>query len=328
MFWRTGLLLTSLILATTLVLAQQTMTVSKRHSTLGYPLQEGYEWELGEPPLIITFLYNNGKTTIDHGTVNFYVENTSDKSIPKEKVTVSIGQRRNWVATKYAITAPGDYEVSLSLPGRESDILASNKFTVSGRKPAPKPKPKPEPKPVSEKKDPPKPKPAPKPKPKKEEPKPETEKSISIPDLAKMNSKLVDLPGLKLDLPEIKLAEDEEVAKEFEHMFIQFGRKIESGMLMGQNEKFKLMEGGTPIISTFSHTKPFDTEMIGVSVWLMPKGSKEYSVHYDEIKIPVKPTDQTANFNIQFNHAGHYRFELYNEDLIKLREIIVWIYAH
>ena len=83
------------------------MTVSKRHSTMGYPLQEGYEWEIDGSTLPITFLYNNGKTTIDHSTVNFYVKNDT-KNGPKEKVTVSIGQRRNWVATKYYISEPGN----------------------------------------------------------------------------------------------------------------------------------------------------------------------------------------------------------------------------
>lgn len=326
MILRTGLVLTSLLFVVSQCLAQ-TMTVSKRHSTMGYPIQEGYEWELGEPPLVITFLYNNGKTTIDHSTVNFFVKNESVKGSPKERVTVSIGQRRSWVATKYSITDPGDYTVTISLPGRENNVLATAKFKVTGRKPTPKPEKKePAPTPIVKKEEPPKPKPKPKPK---EDPKPEKPKDVSVAELAKMNSKVItDLPGLKLDLPEIKLVEDEEVAKEFEHLFIQFGRKLENGMLMGQNEKFKLVEGGTPIISSFSHTKPFDTKMIGVSVWLMPKGTKEYSVHYDEINIPVKPTDQTASFNIQFNHPGHYRFELYNEDLIKIREVIVWIYQH
>ena len=80
----------------------------------------------------------------------------------------------------------------------------------------------------AKKKDPPK-KATPKKTPEKkiEKTKASSNKSVAITDLMEMNSKVItELPGIKLDLPEIELAEDEEVAKEFEHMFIQFeGRR-------------------------------------------------------------------------------------------------------
>ena len=309
----------------------QELIICRKYNTVGLPLDVGNEWKMDANPKFVSFLYNNGKTTIDNRLINFIFTPITHKDIKADTVKVAIGQSSNWIGTKYGFTAPGDYEVKVMIPNGK--VLAKGKILLKGTRILKEDEPEPIAK-IKEKKakietkteEPKKPKttevkkveaPAQttKPKSSKDEEEEESTSNRIYPDVSKMGSLGVDLTN---SIQGIELIEDAETEKYFEHLYVQFGREIVANMLMGQNEKFKLEYGGTFIETLFTHTKPLDCEWIGMSLWHKPKGSKKFSVHIEEQRINIRPSDHSAKFSTTYKERGEYRVTLYTDDLKKI----------
>lgn len=309
----------------------QELIVCRKYSTVGNPMDVGNEWKMDANPKYVSFLYNNGKTTIDNRHINFIFTPITHKDIKPDTVKVAIGQSSNWIGTKYGFTAPGDYAVKVMIPNGK--VLANGEVLLKGTRilkeeePAPTKKMKQKEAKIEAKKEEPK-----KPKTttvKKVEAPAQTTKPTSsedlaeegetsnriYPDVSKMGTMGVDLTSA---INGIELIEDAETEKYFEHLYVQFGREIIANMLMGQNEKFKLEYGGTFIETLFTHTKPFETDWIGISIWRKPWEGKEYSIHIEDQRINTKPTDRSASFNATYMTRGDYRITLYTDDLKKI----------
>ncbi len=312
-------------------ISAQELIICRKFNTVGLPVDVGTEWKMDTDPKFVSFLYNNGKTTIDNRHINFIFTPITHKDIEPDTVKVAIGQSSNWIGTKYGFTAPGDYKVKVMIPnGRvlaEGEVLLKGTRILAEVEPAPTAK-------ISNK--------PPKVEPTKEEPKKpkttevkkvkapaQTTKPTSLaemaeeeatstriyPDVSKMGTLGVDLTNA---INGIELIEDTETEKYFEHLYVQFGREIVANMLMGQNEKFKLEYGGTFIECLFTHTKPLDCDWIGMSLWHKPKGSKKFSEHIEEQRIDINPTDRSAKFSTTYKKKGEYRVTLYTDDLKKI----------
>ena len=309
----------------------QELIICRKYSTVGNPMDISNEWKMDANPKYVSFLYNNGKTTIDNRHINFIFTPITHKDIKADTVKVAIGQSSNWIGTKYGFTAPGDYEVKVMIPNGK--VLAKGEVLLKGTRILKEEEPEPiapitqkEAKIEANKEQPKKPKttevkkfvaPAQTTKPKSSEELAEEDETSNriYPDVTKMGSLGVDLTNT---IQSIQLIEDPETDKYFEHLYVQFGREIIANMLMGQNEKFKLEYGGTFIETLFTHTKPLDCEWIGMSLWHKPKGSKKFSVHVEEQRINIKPTDHSAKFSTTYKEKGEYRVTLYTDDLKKI----------
>lgn len=308
----------------------QELIVCRKYNSVGLPVDVGNEWKMDANPKFISFLYNNGKTTINNRHINFIFTPLTHKDIKADTIKVAIGQSSNWIGTKYGFTAPGDYEIKVMIPNGK--ILAKGEVLMKGTRMLKVDEPEPIAK-IKEKKvkveakkeEPKKPKitevkkveaPAQttKPKPSLEDEEESTSNRV-YPDVSKMGSLGVDLTN---SIQGIELIEDAETEKYFEHLYVQFGREIIANMLMGQNEKFKLQYGGTFIETLFTHTKPLDCEWIGMSLWHKPKGSKKFSVHVEEQRIDIRPTDHSSKFSTTYKEKGEYRVTLYTDDLKKI----------
>ena len=308
----------------------QELIVCLKYSSAGNPIDVQNEWKMDANPKYVSFLYNNGKTTIDNRHINFIFTPITHKDIKADTVKVAIGQSSNWIGTKYGFKAPGDYEVKIMIPnGKE---LAKGEVLLKGTRMLKEDEPiqiakikKKKVKIEANKGEPKNPKtteikkieaPAQTTKPKSSAEDIETETPSRIyPDVSKMGLLGIDLTNA---LNGIELIEDVETEKYFEHLYVQFGREIIANMLMGQNEKFKLEYGGTPISTLFTHTKPLDCEWIGISLWHKPKGSNKFSVHVEEQRINIIPTDHSSKFSTTYKEKGEYRITLYTDNLKKI----------
>lgn len=304
----------------------QKLIICKKYNLLGNPTLEKDEWDMDSNPKHVSFIYNNGKTTIENRHINFIFKPLTHKDIKTDTVKVAIGQSSNWIGTKYGFTAPGDYKVTVQVPNGR--VLAEDTVLLKGIRMLEE-KPEPAPEKITKKEA--KIEPAPvkneikktevaKIEPPKQVTKPtetvEEPKTHRIyPDFAKMGTSGVDVTG---EIQGIELIEDAETEKYFEHLYVQFGREILANMLMGQNEKFKLEYKGTFIECLFTHTKPFETDWIGVSIWRKPWEGKEYSEHVEDQRISIRPTDRSASFNSTYKKRGDYRITLYTDDYKKI----------
>ena len=109
-----------------------------------------------------------------------------------------------------------------------------------------------------------------------------------------------------------ELTEEEEETLVYESFYIAFGRSVKSGMLMGQNEKFKAVADGNYVEVLFSNTEGF-TEMISVDVWLRPKGGTEYNEHVLDKTVKVPEGATQSNFHLTLRRRGRYKVSLFDE---------------
>ncbi|MCF8276853.1 MAG: hypothetical protein K9J17_08975 [Flavobacteriales bacterium] len=267
-------------------LLAQVVEFGEEFNNVGRLKNPGTEWTTNVWPKNLVIMYNNGKTTINGNAMNIIIEPLSG-SEPTDEVKLVIGQARNWAALKYAFKLPGKYKVSAL--DRERKFLASSIITINGPV-----KPEPKPEPVAEK-------PVEKPV-KKEEP---TKEEIleNAPE-----------PIFVESVIEEELTEEEKETLLFESFYIAFGRTVQSGMLMGQNEKFKGIPGGVDLQVLFSNNEGFGTETISVDIWFKPDGTKEYSEHFTEMTVPIGKNVTQANFPLNIRDRGSYKVSLYTGD--------------
>lgn len=290
----------------------QKLIVCKEFNNLGNPYKEGYEWELPpDKPLVISFLYNNGITIVNHTSVIFKVECLTDSKVPVDRARTQVGQARNWVARRHEIDKPGSYQVSVFI--EESKVFASAKFEVRGVRntppPAPEPKKpepvakKPEPKPVVEEK--------PAPKPVEEKPIPKIEMKAVAPTQANVAQKDLDVDMLQ---PIMIDPIEEPVPDRFRFLFISFGRGVQSGMLTGQNEKFKLNKDGTDITTMFTNTEAFNTKKVTVKIWRKGREAKDYSEFVTQKDVAMNPEQMSVHINHLYTRPGDYKVSIFDEE--------------
>ncbi|MBL4586261.1 MAG: hypothetical protein JKX84_04275 [Flavobacteriales bacterium] len=217
--------------------------------------------ETNEFPLKLVLMYYNGKSTINGNRMSWLIEPAKSLGLPTEDVALVVGQGRSWAAIKHDFNAPGSYTITAY--DREKNAMATTIISIEGpKKVVEKPKPV-KPEPVVEKK------------PEKVKVEPIAIKTKP----AKITKKeLIENAPEPIFVEPIKeeLTEEEEETLVYESFYIAFGRSVQSGMLMGQNEKFKAVAGGNYVEVLFSNNEGF-TPVVKVDVWLKPKGGTQYS---------------------------------------------------
>ena len=286
--------------------AAQQIKVGTYFNNLGTLRNASEEWQTNEFPLKLVIMYNNGKTTINGNAMNFLIEAEDSSGIPADDVKLVIGQGRSWAAMKYDFTAPGKYTITAF--DREKKALATGIITIEGPKKVEPPKPVVEEKVI------------------------EVEEIVeAAPAPTKVEAKKAILTKEEIleNAPEpvfvennIKeeLTEEEKETLIFESFYIAFGRSVQSGMLQGQNEKFKAVPGGVNTEVLFSNNEGFGTESIAVDIWYKAKGGTQYDTHYSEVMVTIPKNAKQANFNINLKDRGSYKVSLYTGD-----EDAVWI---
>lgn len=307
---KSPLLLLFLLLLSVSAWAQK-IVVSKDFNNLGSPYKEGYEWELPpDKPLVISFLYQQDKTIINHTSVIFKVECLTDAKVPIQRIRTQVGQGRSWVARRHDIDKPGTYRVSVFID--ENKVFAQTEFVVKGvRNPPPPP---PAPKPVAQEKPKEKPKPAEpaKPEPKAEEPKPiqKIEMTAISPTAANVAQKDLDVDMLQpIFVEPIK----EPIPEKFRFMYIAHGRSVKAGMLTGQNEKFKLAEGGVDITTMFTNTEEFGIDKVTVRIWRKGRDAKDYAEVIAEKPMSISPAQTSVHTNYVYNRPGDYKVSIFDD---------------
>jgi|GEM_PF-1100041 len=277
----------------------QKIVVSKDFNNLGTPYKEGYEWELPpDKPLVISFLYQQDKTIINHTSVIFKVECLTDSKVPIQRIRTQVGQGRSWVARRHDIDKPGTYRVSVFID--ETKVFAQTEFVVKGvRNPPPPPAPKPV---VQEK-------PIEKPKP---EPKPiqKIEMTAVAPTTASVAQKDLDVDMLQ---PIFVEPVKEPIPEKFRFMYIAHGRSVKAGMLTGQNEKFKLAEGGVDITTMFTNTEEFGIDKVTVRIWRKGRDAKDYSEFIIEKPLSISPSQTSIHVNYVYNRPGDYKVSIFDD---------------
>ncbi len=306
-----------LLTCATLSVSAQKIEFGEDFNNVGVLKNPGTEWTATSWPKTLTVMYYNGKTTINGNAMNILFKSETNGQERTDSVKLVIGQARNWAALRYEFKAANTYTVSAY--DREWKFLASGEITVKGpSKPPVVAATKPEP--VAEK-----PKPVVKPEPVAEIKKEEKIEALEAP------TKKVELTKQQLleNAPEpvfvesvIKeeLTEEEKETLMFESFYMAFGRSVQSGMLTGQNEKFKGVPGGVNLKALFSNNEGFGTEGVTVDVWFRPQGEKEFSEHFQELKVPIAKGVTQADFPLNLRDRGTYKVSLYTAD-----EDAVWI---
>ena len=282
----------------------QWIKVGDRFNNLGTLSNPADEWQTNEFPFKLVIMYNNGKTTINGNAMNFLIESV-DKDIPTDDVKLVIGQGRSWAALKYDFKAPGKYTITAF--DREKNALATGLIKIDGPKKVEPPKPV-------------------------EEKVPELEVIEEVtPPVTKVETKkaVITKEEILENAPEpvfvesaIKeeLTEEEKETLVFESFYIAFGRSVQSGMLQGQNEKFKAVAGGVNASVLFSNNEGFGTENIDVDVWYKPKGGTKFDQHYTEMSVTIPKNAKQADFKLNLKDRGSYKVSLYTGG-----EDAVWI---
>ena len=276
------------------------------------------EWQTNEFPYKLVLMYRNGKTTINGNAMFFLIEGDEESGVEPDEKKIVVGQGRSWAAFKYDFTAPGTYKITTF--DREHTELASSSINVKGPKKVVKPEPiveekKPEqkPEPVVEK-----------------EPEPVEEKQPEA-VVEKVETKKAELtkeailesapePVFVENAVKEELTEEEKETLVFESFYMAFGRSVQSGMLMGQNEKFKGVPGGVNLKALFSNNEGFGEEGVVVDIWFKPKGGADYTEHFQEMTVPIGKNETQASFPMNLRDRGSYKVSLYTND-----EDAVWI---
>lgn len=298
----------------------QEVLVGDYFNNVGSLKNASTEWKTQEFPFKLVLMYRNGKTTINGNAMFFLIEGDEATGVEPDEQKIVVGQGRSWAAFKYDFQAPGSYTITTF--DKDHAELAKGSISIEGpRKPEPKPEPapevveekKPESKPVAEVKQP--------------EPEPEVEK----PTVEKIEPKKAPMTKEEIleSAPEPifvesavveELTEEEKETLQFESFYMAFGRSVQSGMLMGQNEKFKGVPGGVNLQALFSNNEGFGTETVVVDIWHKPLGGSDYSEHFKEIRVPIAKNATQANFPLNLKERGSYKISLYTGD-----EAAVWI---
>jgi hypothetical protein len=263
-------------------------------------------------------MYRNGKTTINGNAMFFLIEGDKATGLEPDEQKIVVGQGRSWAAFKYDFTAPGKY--SITAFDREHTKLATSSITIEGPKKVLKEEPK-----VVEKKPEPKPETVAEKKPEPE--KVEEEKTV----VEEVKTKKAELtkeeilqnapdPVFVESVVKEELTEEEKETLQFESFYMEFGRAVQSGMLTGQNEKFKGVPGGVNLHGLFSNNEGFGTEEVVVDVWFKALGKTAYDTHIKEIRVPLGKGATQGSFPINLRDRGSYKVSLYTGD-----EDAVWI---
>ena len=296
-----------LLMLSTLGATAQEVTVGDYFNNVGTLRNESKEWKTNEFPFKLVLMYRNGKTTINGNAMFFLIEGDEKSGVEPYEHKLVVGQGRSWAAFKYDFTAPGKYTITTF--DREHTKLASSTITIEGPKKVVK---KPEPKEVVEEK--------PKPEKKEEKPKVEKVEPKKTPVTKEEILESAPEPVFVESVVEEELTEEEKETLQFESFYMAFGRSVQSGMLMGQNEKFKGVPGGVNLQALFSNNEGFGTETVVVDIWFKPKGGTDYSEHFKEIRVPIAKGITQANFPLNLRDRGSYKVSLYTGD-----EDAVWI---
>lgn len=298
-----------LLTALSLNVSAQKIEFGEEFNNVGVLKKPGTEWTTDSWPKMLAIMYYNGKTTINGNAMNILVTSTTEEKETTDSVKLVIGQARNWAALRYDFKAENVYTVSAY--DRLWTFLASGTVTVKGPK---KPEPKPEPKPVVVAVE----------EPKIEEPVVEVveEPKIEEPVVEAVPTKKAEVTKERIleSAPEPvfvesvvveELTEEEKETLMFESFYIAFGRNVQSGMLQGQNEKFKAVPGGVNASVLFSNNEGFGTDVIAVDVWHKPKGAANYDEHYANLNVTIPKNTQQADFKLLLEKRGSYKVSLY-----------------
>lgn len=283
-----------LLIISSFGVSAQEVSVGTYFNNVGTLRNESKEWKTNEFPYKLVLMYRNGKTTINGNAMFFLIEGDESTGVEPDERKIVVGQGRNWVAFKYDFQVPGNYTITTF--DREHTKLATSTISIEGPKKI-EPKPEPKPKPVVEKIEP------------KKAPVTKEEILESAPE-----------PVFVESIVKEELTEEEKETLQFESFYMAFGRSVQSGMLMGQNEKFKGVPGGVNLQALFSNNEGFGTELVIVDVWFKPQDSKDYSEHFKEIRVPIGKGITQANFPLNLRDRGSYKVSLYTGD-----EDAVWI---
>lgn len=280
-------------------LSAQEIQVGDFFNNLGSLRNESKEWKTNEFPLKLVLMYYNGNTTINGNRMSWLIEPDKNSGLPVDNVGLVVGQGRSWAAVKYDFTLPGTYTITAY--DREKHSMATTRITIDGpKKVVEKPKPA-NPKPVAEKK------------PEKVEMKPVETKPRSAQITKKELLENAPEPVFVESNIKEELTEEEKETLVYESFYMAFGRSVKSGMLMGQNEKFKAVAGGNYVEVLFSNNEGF-TEEVNVDVWLRPKGGKEHNEHVLDKRVKVPKGHTQSNFHLTLRQKGSYKVSLFDED--------------
>lgn len=303
-----------LLTCLSLRVSAQEVTVGDFFNNLGTLRNPSKEWKTSSFPLKLVLMYNNGKTTINGNAMFFLITPAPEVGLPADEQKIVIGQGRSWAAFKYDFTAPGSYTITTF--DRLHAQLASTVITIEG--------------------------------PKKVEVVPEPVKEVAVAKTPeKVEVKPTEAPVKKVELTKKELIENapepifvESVIKEelteeeketivFESFYIAFGRTVQSGMLQGQNEKFKGVPGGVTTEVLFSNNEGFGTELIAVEVWFKPLGAAAYDQHHSNLMVTIPKDAKQSNFKLLLRDRGSYKVSLYtgtSEDAVWIGSGYVSIY--
>ncbi|MCB9187006.1 MAG: hypothetical protein H6601_09695 [Flavobacteriales bacterium] len=294
-----------LLALSALGVSAQEVQVGTNFNNVGTLREESKEWKTNEFPFKLVLMYRNGKTTINGNAMFFLIEGDKASGVAADEQKIVVGQGRNWAAFKYDFQAPGSYTITTF--DREHTKLASSTITIEGPKKQEK---QPEPPKIVEAK----------PEPKKEEPKVEKVEPKKAPITKEEILENAPEPVFVESVIKEELTEEEKETLLFESFYMAFGRSVQSGMLMGQNEKFKGVPGGVNLYGLFSNNEGFGTETVVVDIWFKPLGGKDYSEHIKELRVPIAKNATQANFPVNLRDRGSYKVSLYTGD-----EDAVWI---
>ncbi|MFM1876750.1 MAG: hypothetical protein RL266_2487 [Bacteroidota bacterium] len=305
----------------------QEVKVGDYFNNVGSLRNASSEWQTNSFPLKLVLMYTNGKTTINGNAMFFLIEGDKETGLEPDEEKIVVGQGRSWAAFKYDFTVPGNYTITTF--DREHTKLASTTIHIEGPKKVVE-QPKPivketaevkQPAPVAEKK----PEPAAE---LKEEPK--TEK-VDTKKAALTKEEILENapePVFVESVIKEELTEEEKETLVFESFYMAFGRSVQSGMLMGQNEKFKGVPGGVDLQAQFSNNEGFGTETVAVEVWFKASGTSDYSELVKELTVPLAKNATQAHFPLNLRDRGSYKVSLYTsgEDAVWIGSSYVSIY--
>jgi len=296
-----------LLTCATLNVSAQKIEFGEDFNNVGILKNPGTEWTASNWPKVLTVMYYNGKTTINGNAMNILFKSVTDGKEKTDSVKLVIGQARNWAALRYEFKTANSYTVSAY--DREWNFLASGVIKVNGPAKPPvvavaKPEPVKKPEPVV--------KAEPAVEPKKEEKITAIEASIKKAELTK--EQLIENapePVFVESVIKEELTEEERETLVFESFYIAFGRAVQSGMLTGQNEKFKGVPSGVSLKALFSNNEGFGSEGVSVDIWFKPQGAKDFSEHFQELTVPIGKDVTQADFPLNLTDRGTYKVSLY-----------------
>jgi len=290
-------LLSLLLVCSVLHVSAQEIQVGDHFNNMGSLRNESKEWKTSAFPLKLVLMYYNGKTTINGNRMSWLIEPEKSLGLPTENVALVVGQGRSWAAIKHDFKATGSYTITAY--DREKKALATTVISIEGpQKVIIKPTPV-KPELVVEKK------------PKKVVVQPV---EVATQPVRITKKELIENAPEPTFIEPIKeeLTEEEEETLVYESFYIVFGRSVQSGMLMGQNEKFKSVAGGNYVEVLFSNNEGF-TSIVKVDVWLKPKGATQYSQHILDKNVTVAKGHTQSNFHLTLRQRGSYKVSLFDE---------------